>query len=124
MSDSKRERPLTYSIAYWYGFVLAVIFLLYGGVEIILNILDRNYQNMAPPILFAALGVILFSVALAFRELKKWGWYGLICISVLVVLGSLLDIGRYENIIILVLSAAALYGLLASDTREYLKQPH
>lgn len=116
----KDNKPLTYSIAYWYAFVFAGVFLLYGGVQIILNILDRNYQDMAQPILFAALGVILISVAYAFRGHKSWGWYGLVVINILIIIDAAVGIRQYENIILLVFSGVALYALFAPATKEYM----
>ncbi len=120
MSEQKKVGPLTYRIALWYGFIFAAIFLLYGGVKIILGILDRNYEEMATPILLAVLGLILIAFAFAYKEQKAWGWYGLIIINGLVVISAVLGITRYENIILLIVSAVVLYALFAPATKQYL----
>ncbi len=124
MSEKKDDCPLTYKIASWYGFIISGIFLLYGGVKIVLNILDRNYDNLSQPILFLVLGMILISFAFAYKELKKWGWYGLIVINSLIIISAVVGFRQYENIIILILSAAALYALFSSSTKEYLFRRH
>ncbi len=120
MTEKKDDRPLTYRIAGWHGFAFAGVFLLYGGVTIILDILDRNYDNLIQPILFAILGLILISVVFAYKEGKTWGWYGLVVINCLIIIGCLFGLKRYENIVLFVLSAAALYMLFASSTKDYL----
>ena len=120
MTDSSDDRPLTYKIAMWYGYVFSGVFLLYGGVKIILSILDRNYQDIFQPIFFVVMGVILISFVFAYRELKSWGWYGLLVINCLVVIGAIIGYDRYENIVLLILSVVALYALFAPATKSYL----
>jgi hypothetical protein len=120
MSKKKDDRPLTFKIANWYGVIFASMFLLYGGVKVILNILDRNYQNMGQPFAFALIGVVLFSFVIAYRELKVWGWYGLVGINGLVILLALLDFSHYENVVVMILSGIALYALLSPQTKNYL----
>ena len=100
MSENREDRPLTYRVAGWYGFIISGIFLLYGGVKIVLSILDRNYSDLSQPILFLVLGLILISFAIAYNELKRWGWYGLIVINSLIVLSAAVGYDRYENIIL------------------------
>ena len=124
MSENKDDSPLTYRIAGWYGFIISGIFILYGGVKIILNILDRNYDNLSQPILFLVLGLVLVFFAFAFNELKKWGWYGLIAINSLIIISAAVGFKQYENIVILVITAAALYALFSSSTKEYLFRRH
>jgi hypothetical protein len=119
MSD-KQNVPLTHKIAVWYGFIFAAIFLLYGGVKIILGILDRNYDEMATPILFVILGLVLIAFAFAYKEYKTWGWYGLVAINGLVVISAVLGIRHYENIILLIISGVVLYALFAPATKQYL----
>ena len=120
MTEKKDDRPLTYKIAAWYGYIFSGIFLLYGGVKIILSILDRNYQEIMQPIMFVILGVILISFVFAYREMKTWGWYGLIIINGLVVIQAAIGYHHYENLVLLVLSAVALYALFAPETKAYL----
>lgn len=120
MSDSKVSRPLTFQIARWHSFVFAAIFMLYGGVKIILSFLDHNYNELAQPFMFALLGIILIIVAVGFSELKKWGWQALIVINSLIIFLTLFQITAIESIIILILSAVALYSLFSEDTKSYL----
>ncbi len=119
-SKEKENPPLTFAFAKWYGIIFAVIFLLYGGVKVILSFLDHKYDELGEPMFFGFIGLLLISVALAFNELKKWGWLGLLIINSIVVLLSLIGISHYENIILLLLSGAALGCLLAPQTKQYL----
>ncbi|MEW6412438.1 MAG: hypothetical protein AB1483_08195 [Candidatus Zixiibacteriota bacterium] len=120
MSEKKMTGPITHRIAVWYGFIFAAIFLLYGGVKIILGFLDRNYADMVTPILFLVLGLILIAVAFAYKEQKAWGWYGLIVVNCLVVITAAAGIRHYENIILLIISGVVLYSLFAPATKQYL----
>jgi len=115
-----KGRPITYAFASVYGFVFAMFFLIYGGVKVILSFMDHNYETLRDPILFTIVGVILISFAMAFRDLKTWGWYGLIAVNGLVAIVSLFGITRPENIALLLLSGMSIYGLLAPATRACL----
>lgn len=128
MVDSN-DAPLTYNIATWYGFILSIIFLLYGGVKLILSFLDRNYTEVGQLIIFTIIGLLLITIAFAFKELKLWGWYGLIVVNGLIILVTLWklftgfssqDFLLYENIVLLLFSGVAVYTLLASQTKRYL----
>ena len=115
-----KGRPITYAFSSVYGFVFAVFFLIYGGVKVILAFMDHNYDTLRDPILFTIIGGVLITFAMAFRDLKNWGWYGLIGVNCLVIMLSLFGITRPENIVLLVLSGAALYGLFAPATKACL----
>ena len=114
------DTPLTFKLAGWYGLVLAGLFLLYGGVKLVLSFLDHNYDDMSQPVVFLFIGLGLLIPVLGFRELKKWGYWGMIGINVLVVVLALFDTGYYENVVLMVFSLAALSTLLAPPTRQYL----
>ncbi|UCE23940.1 MAG: hypothetical protein JSU74_11665 [Candidatus Zixiibacteriota bacterium] len=116
----KDDRPLTYRIAAWYGFAFSSAFILYGGVSIILDILDRNTDNLGEQMLFVILGLVLISFAFAYRELKAWGYYGLVVVNCLIIIGAVVGYRHYENLVLLVLSVVALYALFSSTTKEYL----
>ncbi len=120
MIDRQDKRPISVKVAGWYGFIFAAIFLIYGGVEIILSFLDRNYAALMQPILFTIFGLVLVSFAYAFKELRKWGWYGLVIVNSLVVVVALIGFRQYENIILAILSATALFALFVHPTKEYL----
>ncbi len=119
MPKTKDNRPLTYKLASWYAFTFSAVFLIYGGVKVILGVLDRNYAELGQPVIFGLIGVVLISVAFAYRELKIWGWYGLVAVNSLVILLALFGFSRYENIILIVLSGVALYALLSPQTKQY-----
>jgi len=119
MAD-KSERPITFKLAGWWGFIFSSIFLIYGGVQIVLGILDNNYKDISQSVIFALLGVILIAFCFAYVELKRWGWYGLIVINGLIVLLAAWNYDIVESIPLLVLAAGALVALLAPATRTYL----
>ena len=119
MLKKKDNRPLTYMLAKWYAYVFSVVFLMYGSVKVILGVLDRNYHDLGQPIIFGLIGVVLISVAFAYKELKTWGWYGLVVINSLVILLAIFSYSRYENIILIILSGIALYSLLSPQTKQY-----
>lgn len=119
MAD-KSERPITFKLAGWWGFAFSSIFLIYGGVQIVLGILDNNYKDINQSVIFALIGVILIAFCFAYVELKKWGWYGLIVINSLIVLMAAWNYNIVGSIPLLVLAAGALGSLLAPATRTYL----
>jgi len=115
-----KGRPVTYAISSIYGFLFALFYVLYGGIKVILSFLDQTYDAMTDPIIFTFLGLLLMSFAIAYRDLKNWGWYGLIGVNSIVILLGLISISKAGNIAVVLLSAGALYGLLAPSTRECL----
>lgn len=120
MTDKKNNRPLTFNIALWFGYIFSGIFLLYGGVQIVLSFLDRNFGDIFQLIVFTIIGLICIAFVIAFQELKQWGWYGLIALYSLIIIFGLIGYSHYENIIIALLSAGALYTLFSSETKNYL----
>lgn len=122
MADRNDDRPWGMKLASWYSFVFAAVFLIYGGVEIILSFLDRNYAALMAPIIFTIIGLVLVSFAYAFKELRMWGWYGLIAINGLVVVFGSIGFSQHENVILAILSAATLVALFLQPTREYLSR--
>ena len=115
-----KGRPLTYSYSSVYGFVFALFYLLYGGIRVILSFMDHNYDSLRDPILFTITGSILIFMAISFRDLKNWSRYGLIVVNSIAIAVALFGITQPENIVIAVLSGAALYGLLAPATKACL----
>jgi len=120
----KDDRPLAYKLVNWYAFVFSAVFLIYGGVKVILGILDRNYHALGQPIVFCLIGGILITVAFAYKELKTWGWYGLVAINCLVVLLALFGYYHYENIILIILSGMVLFALFTPQTKQYVFKRH
>lgn len=120
MSKSDNDRPLAFKVVSWYAHLFAAMFILYGGVKMILSFLDHQYQEIGPGLLFLAIGLILITPAIAYKSLKTWGWYGLVAINSLVVLFALVAITNPYNIAWLVLSLGVLALLFVSPARSYL----
>ncbi len=120
MSKKKDNRPLTYKLANWYGFIFSAVFLVYGGVKVILGILDHNYSELGEPIIFGLIGILLITVAFAYKALKTWGWYGLVAINCLVIVLALFGYSHYESVVLIILSGVALYSLLSPQTKQYI----
>ncbi len=112
-SQTKDNRPLSIKLVTGYAFVFATLFLLYGGVKVVLSFLDHNYQDFAQPIVILVMGLILLAPAFAFRDSKPWGYWGLVVINGLVVILSVIGFRQYENLVLLVFSGLALYTLLS-----------
>lgn len=112
--------PITVTLASIYAFVFAGFFLLYGGVNVVLSFLDHNYTDLAKPIIIVVFGLILLVPAFAFREMKRWGFWGLVIVNGLVVVWAAIGWAQYENLVVLVFSGIALYALFAPATTEFL----
>ena len=118
-SESVRP-PLTFLLAKWYGYILSMIFLLYGGVSIILGVLDRDYTNTGLYLLSFGIGIVLMTFAVGFRDRRPWGWRGQIGIHGLIVIWALLHPSNPYNWLLLVLSAGTIGLLFAPPTRAEL----
>lgn len=117
MTEEIIKRPVTFLVAKWYGYAFAAMFVLYGGVKIILGVLDRDYTDFSQSFMFLVVGGILVAICMAFRELKSWGWYGLVVLNSLVVLAVLFNLGNALNIVFLLLSVGTLAALFAPTTK-------
>ena len=115
------KRPITFHITHWYGFGFAGVFILYGVVSSILAVLDRNYAQLGIPILMAVIGGILMIFPYAFKGKKLWGWAGLMVIYLGTILFALMDLARWESVVLLILAFIALVALVVPQTREYIK---
>ena len=118
--EQEQNRPLSFLLSLWHGYLIAGIFLLYGGVKIVLSFLDKDFSGMVSLIMFSALGLILLLIAIAYSEGKKFGWYGLISMNGLIVISTLMNYDILESIIILILSLIALFMLFKPETKNYL----
>ena len=114
------NRPLTFKLAAWYGYVFSGMFLLYGGINIVLGFLDRSYGDLGKSIMLLAIGLVLLIPVIAYNELKTWGYWGLVGVNSLVVLFAIIGFSHVENLVLLVLSGIALYSLLSTGTKNYL----
>ncbi len=118
MTDKSQKLPLTYTISKWYGFLFAGTYVLYGGVSIVLDIMDRSFDNTLRSVIFLVLGIILTTVAFAYRDRKAWGWYGMMSVVVLSMLLLLPNIGALTSIIMFAISAVALGLLVVPATKN------
>ncbi len=110
--------PLTFSAAKWYGYVLSTMYMLYGGVQIILGILDNNYSDLGTWVISLFVGIFLLSVTLAYRDLKKWGWQGMVLLNAIFLIVAAFGYSDRLNIVLLVFAAAAQTALLWPSTRQ------
>jgi len=122
-SEDYQRGPISFEIAKWLGYMFATMYILYGGVQIILGVLDRNYGGFAQWLIFLLLGVVLLVVAFAYRDLKKWGWTGMLVLAMLMVLGSAVQLRSFslEGLLLLLLGLLLAGSLLAPTTRDYLQ---
>jgi hypothetical protein len=120
MEARKDVRPLTVRLTVWWGYIFAAMYLLYGGVKLVLSILDRQYQDMGSAVIFLVLGLLLIMLAMAYRDSKQWGWIGLIALNGAIVVLALLGLSHVENVVLLIVSLLALVGLLAPSTKAYI----
>jgi len=117
MTQEEPRRPITFLLAKWYGYVFAAMFVLYGGVKIILGVLDRDYTDFSQSLMFLIAGAIMAAICMAFRDLKRWGWYGLVVLNGLVVLSVLFALGNTLNLVFMFLSLGILAALFAPPTK-------
>jgi hypothetical protein len=109
--------PFSFVATKWYGYALAFIFLLYGGVSLILGVLDRDYTQTGKFLVFLAVGIVLTMIVLAFRDRKSWGWYGLMGLHGLIIILALFHPSDPYNWVLIVLSGASLALLWSPKTK-------
>ena len=124
MNPKTNDSPLVFKLSYWWAFGLATVFMLYGGVSIVLGFLDHNFKDISQPMIFLLLGIILLIIAYAYKGLKPWGWYAQIVINGLIILGAIIGYAQYENIILLILAAGVMVTLFSSDIKAQLEKGH
>ncbi len=117
MTEKTQSATTVFRTVKWYCYIFSLMFLFYGGVTIILDFLDHKYDNLAGPFIFLLVGVILINICFAYRDKRRWGWYGLVVVNGLVVLLSLFGLGNIMNIVLLVLSAVMLALLFLPQTK-------
>ena len=116
--ENRQRAPLLFLLVKWYGYVLAGMFLLYGGVQMILGVLDRTYARFDEYFFFLVLGGIIAGVVTAFRDGRPWGWIGLVVLNFLVLLLGVFHLNSWEQVVLLVLSAGALGALYTRPVRS------
>ena len=112
------RRPASFILVKWYGYVFSLFFLLYGGVNIILGVLDRDYSQTPTSLVFLIVGIILMTICIAFRDRKPWGWYGMVVVNGVVAIWCLFGYSEPLNLIFLVASAGCLSLLFTPQVRS------
>ena len=120
VSEKSEGRPMTYVLTLWWAYALCAMYLLYGGVKVILGFLDRNYGDLSAPLVSLIVGLAVAVIAIAYRDRKNWGWYGLVTLNALVILLAILKLSFVGNIVLLGLGLLALAGLFARATKNYI----
>ncbi|MBD3401655.1 hypothetical protein GF420_02075 [candidate division GN15 bacterium] len=120
MSEEKQRGPLTFEISKWYGYVLAAMYILYGGVQIILGFLDHSYDKWQSWLIFLLIGVIIVTIATGYGDQRKWGWAGMVGMTGLIILMAAINLSEAMNWVLLILSMAAMVLLFAPPTRAYI----
>ncbi len=118
MAKSSANCPATFNIAKWYGYVFAGFYLVYGGVTLILDFMDHTYENVERSLIALLIGIIVLIIVYAYRDLKTWGWYGMLTVHGLVVVYMLFTISQLTSVILLTLSGATVVLLLLPSTKE------
>ncbi|MDX9856839.1 MAG: hypothetical protein RBT76_03525 [candidate division Zixibacteria bacterium] len=119
MSDHSARGPIAFEITKWYGYVIAAMFILYGGVKIILGFLDHTYDGLLSWIVFLLVGVVIVAIATAFRDQKRWGWTGMVVITGLMILGSAVNLAQVLNWVLLATAMAVMVLLMSPATRQH-----
>ncbi len=120
MDIERNRHPVSFRLAGTYGYVFAIMFLLYGAVNIVLGFLDHNYTDIGKPVAILIMGLVFLAPVIAYYELKTWGYWGLVGLNGFVVISALVNVTQYYNIVPLVLSAVALFFLLSPSTKDHL----
>ena len=122
--ENAEGSPLTYVITKWWAYCFCAMYLLYGGVKVILGFLDRNYSDMGAPLISLVVGLGLAVVSIAYRDKKSWRWYGMVTLNLLIALGTAVLLAQrldvISNGVLLLVAAIALAALFAPATKEYI----
>ncbi len=113
MPKIEQTSTLIFSAVKWHGYVIAGVFLVYGGIKIVLSFLDRTFTDIGQSFVFLLVGLLLISIVIAYRSGKLWGWYGLVTVNSAVILLSLFGLGHIESIVLLAISLLALTALMS-----------
>ncbi|MFH2037532.1 MAG: hypothetical protein ABIJ45_14115 [Candidatus Zixiibacteriota bacterium] len=116
---SEKPRPLPINIISWFGIVFSLTFLIMGTVNIILSIMDRTYAEMDKNFIILLYGIPVLLISIGFRNMQKWGWYGLGGIFILIIVLSLFSLDNIYGIVLGILSLAALIGLFLPSVKKH-----
>lgn len=116
--ELKPLRPLSFIVAKWQGYILAAMYLLYGGVKMIFGWMDNDFNNFWFFAIWLGYGGLMIQLVLAYRNLKIWGWYGLILFNSIAAIWCFATLSRDGSLALLVLFAVGLVALLWPSTRH------
>ena len=124
MTKRDSNLPVTFIISKWWGYIFSGFYLLYGGVSIILSMMDTNiksdYDSIMQSVLSLLIGIILITIVTAFRDGKRWGWYGLIAINVLTIGMLVTRLSDPSSLILGLICLVATILLFLPATKEQL----
>ena len=83
----------------------------------ILGILDRDYTDFSTFFISLLAGILMSAISIGFRDLKQWGWYGLVVLNGLIVLAVLFNLSDAYNLVYMFLSIGTLAALFARPTK-------
>ena len=109
--------PVGFLLVKWYGYIFSLSFLLYGGGNIILGVLDRDHSQTPISLVFLIVGVILMAICVAYRDHRPWGWYGMVLVNGLVAILCLFGYSETLNLIFLLSSLGCLSLLFTPRIR-------
>jgi len=119
MTTKNTQIPLPIKILSGFGIVIAVMFFLVGGVNSILSILDRTYDNFMDNILIGLMGIPMLAVSLGLKNLQRWGWYGYSALTALWIIWTVFNYQDINGIIVGICFAAALTWSLTPAVRKH-----
>jgi hypothetical protein len=117
----KAEGPWTFKLAKWYGYILAASLLVTGGVDIVLGILDKKYDNFSQNFLLLLIGLIIALIATALKDQKPWAWFGMTGVCSILLIAALVQLSSlvFFDVAVIVLTLITLIALLMPQTRKY-----
>ena len=119
MAEKKDLKPVSITVIGWFGIILACTYLLWGIVGGVLSILDRTYKDIDQNLIIILYGILIMVVSVAFKNVLKWGWYGLLILLSFFLVWALFSYTDVYGIIWGVLSLAALVGVLSPQVRKH-----
>ena len=122
MTTNEHNSPMTFIISKWWGYIFSLFYLLYGGVSIVLSMMDSNVKadptEMMQSFMFLAIGIIMITVAFGFRDQKIWGWYGLIGVNLLSIISLCTRLDDLASLILALICLAAVVLLFLPSTKK------
>lgn len=111
--------PISVKIIGWFGICFSLTFIIMGVVSIVLSFLDRTFTDLAENIIIIFYGLPILIVAVGFKNMQKWGWYGLVAIYGLAAIWSVFSYTNGYGIAVGLLTLFALIGLLLPIVRKH-----